>query len=80
MTTLPVPPVAGISDGRLLSDIPHFVAVGPLMLVVADPPHPAMATTSNTGTRGRSDAARESHMALIGADVEADVRSANRAT
>jgi hypothetical protein len=57
MTTLPVPPDAGISDGRLLSVTAHFVAVGPLMLVVADPLHPAMPATSSTGRSSRSDPA-----------------------
>ena len=81
MTTLPVPPEAGISGGRLLNDTAHFVGVGPLMLVVvADPPHPAMTATSSIGRRGRSDPGRQSHMALVGVGVQAGVRSASRAT
>jgi hypothetical protein len=79
MTTLPVPPEAGNSGGRLLSDTAHLMAVGPLMLVVADPPHPAMTATSITGRRGRSDPARQSHMAFV-VGVEAAVRSASRGT
>jgi hypothetical protein len=78
ITTLPVPPDAGISGGRLLNDTAHLVEVGPLMLVVADPPQPAMTARSTIGRRDRSDPGGQFHIAFVG--VEAGLRSASRAT
>lgn len=59
---LPLPPDAGISGGLLVIETAHFVSVGALILVDADPPHRANAATIRRSQTFREDRKRRAHM------------------
>jgi hypothetical protein len=60
--TLPLPPDAGISPVLLVIDIAHLLGLGPLTVVVAEPPHAGMAIMSRRGHTCRRDGKRPAHM------------------
>lgn len=62
---LPFPPDAGISGGLLVIVTAHFVIVGALTLVVADPPHRANAAMMRRSQRFREERTGRAHMFVL---------------